>query len=152
MFAQQYTIPKELNAEPKRRSKKVVFIARRYCSPDPDGPKYEQYYHQSLMQHKSFRQMSELLAVCETYAEAHATFLLTGNIPQSLESDILRVQHNTDEQSELVHTEVCLCCLLVGLYILEILKFILVKLTILSIMCRVNLKVTNQQPLVLREL
>ena len=106
-FAQQYAIPKELSAEPKQRSKKVVVIARPYCSTDPDYPNYEQYCHQTLMQHKSFRQMSELLAGCETYAEAYATFLLTGNIPQSLESDILRVQQNTDEQSEHVHTGVC---------------------------------------------
>ena len=48
-FARKFTMPKELGAEPNRRSKKVVVIARPYCSPDPAGPKYEQYCHQSLM-------------------------------------------------------------------------------------------------------
>ena len=50
----QYTMPKELGAEPSRRSKRVIVIARPYCSPDPSGPNYEQYCCQSLMQHKPF--------------------------------------------------------------------------------------------------
>ena len=40
-FAQQYTMPKELGAQPNRRNKKVVVITRPYCPPDPAGPKYE---------------------------------------------------------------------------------------------------------------
>ena len=91
-FAQQFTMPKELGAEPNRRSKKVVVIARPYCSPDPAGPKYEQYCRQSLMQHKAFRHFSELLAGHNTYAEAYAEFLQTGNIPPTLEEDIFRLQ------------------------------------------------------------
>ena len=106
-FARQYTMPKELGAEPNRRSKKVVVIARPYCPPDPAGPKYEQYCHQSLMQHKAFRQVSELLAGHETYTEAYSEFLQTGNIPYSLEEDIFRLQQlqaslNTD-QNEVRH-------------------------------------------------
>ena len=82
-FAQQHTMPKELNSEPKRRTKKVIVIARPYYSPDPTGLSYEQYCHRSLMQHKSFRQLSELLAGNETYTEAYASFLQSGNCPPS---------------------------------------------------------------------
>ena len=95
-FAQQFTVPKELGTEPNRRSKKVVVIARPYCSPDPTGPKYEQYCRQMLMQHKAFRHMSDLLAGHQTYAEAYAEFLQTGNIPISLEDDIFRLQQLQD--------------------------------------------------------
>ena len=42
-FAEQYTMPKSLGAEPSRRRKRVVVIPRPYCYPDPNGPKYEQY-------------------------------------------------------------------------------------------------------------
>ena len=100
-FARQFTMPKELGAEPNRRSKKVVVIARPYCSPDPTGPKYEQYCDQSLMQHKPFRQVNELLAAHETYAEAYTEFLRSGNIPPSLEEDIFRrqqLQDNTENE------------------------------------------------------
>lgn len=43
---QQYTIPRETNNKPPKRRKKVV---RPYCSPDPHGPKYEQYCQQKPM-------------------------------------------------------------------------------------------------------
>jgi len=103
-FARQFTMPKQLGAEPNRRSKKVVVIARPYCSPDPAGPNYEQYCRQMLMQHKAFRQMSDLLAGHEMYAEAYANFLATENIPPSLEEDIFRLQqlhasqNNTEDE------------------------------------------------------
>ena len=42
-FVQQYTMPRESNTEPSRRKNNVVVIIRPYCSPDPHGPKYEQY-------------------------------------------------------------------------------------------------------------
>ena len=72
-FVRQFTMPKELGAEPNRRSKKVVVIARPYCKP--------------------FHQVSELLAGYETYyAEAYAEFLQTENIPPSLEEDIFCLQ------------------------------------------------------------
>ena len=91
-FAQQFTMPKELGAEPNRRSKKVVVIARPYCSPDPAGPKYEQYCRQSLMQHKVFHQINELLAGYETYTKAYAEFLQAEHIAPSLKEDIFRLQ------------------------------------------------------------
>ena len=48
-FARQFTISKDLGAEPNWRRKKVLVIARPYCSPDPAGPKYEQYCIQYRM-------------------------------------------------------------------------------------------------------
>ena len=105
-FAQLYSMPKELNTEPKRRNKKVVVLARPYCSPDPAGPSYEQYCRQSLMQHNNFRHMSELLAGHETFIEAYAAFLQSGTIPPSLEGDIFRLQQQTNEQSDSADTEV----------------------------------------------
>lgn len=57
-----------------------------------------------LMQHKAFRQMSDLLAGHEMYAEAYANFLVTENIPPSLEEDIFRLQqlhasqNNTEDE------------------------------------------------------
>ena len=90
-YAQQYTMPKDLGAQPNRRSKKVVVITRPYISPDPAGPKYEQYCQQSLMKYKRFRQISDLLASHETYTEAYADFLHMGDIPPSLEDDIFRL-------------------------------------------------------------
>lgn len=97
-YAQQYTMPKELGAQPNMRSKKVIVITRPYYSPDPAGPKYEQYCQQSLMKHKSFRQISDLLADHNTYTEAYADFLLAGNIPSSLEEDVFRLQQQENEE------------------------------------------------------
>ena len=50
--------------------------------------------------------MSELLAGCETYAEAYVTFLQSGSVPPSLEDDILRLQQEANEQSQSEDTEV----------------------------------------------
>ena len=61
-FARQYSMPKTLGAEPTHRSKCRVVIPRPYISPDPAGEKYEQYCRQSLMQHKSFRQIEDFLS------------------------------------------------------------------------------------------
>ena len=117
-FTQSYTIPKELGAAPNKRNKKVVVITRPYCSPDPAGPKYEQYCQQSLMKHKNFHQFTDLLAGHETYAQAYAEFLQTGDIPSSLDEDIFRLQQhqqqaNADEVNVYmymyVHVHVHLC-------------------------------------------
>ena len=58
-FAQGYSLPRSLGEQPKKRNKKVVdvTIPRPYCSPDPSGPKYEQYCRQKLMQHKCSRKL-----------------------------------------------------------------------------------------------
>ena len=96
-FTQSYTMPKELGASPNKRNKNVVVITRPYCSPDPAGPKYEQYCQQSLMKHKSFRQVTDLLAGHETYTQAYAEFLQAGNIPSSLEEDIFHLQQHQQQ-------------------------------------------------------
>lgn len=84
-------MPKQIGAEPNRQNKKVVMIARPYCSPDPDGPNYE-HCRQSLMLHKTFHQIHELLTGHDTYTEAYAEFLRTENILASLQDDIYRLQ------------------------------------------------------------
>ena len=99
-FAQDYSLPRSLGDQPKRRNKKVVIISRPYCSPDPSGPNYEQYCRQKLMQHKCFRNMADLLSGHATYAEAYAAFLTTANMQSSLEDDLHRLQQihqNTPE-------------------------------------------------------
>lgn len=98
-FTQSYTMPKELGASPNNRNKNVVVTTRPYCSPDPAGPKYEQYCQQSLMKHKSFRQVTDLLAGHETYTQAYAEFLQAGDIPSSLEEDIFHLQQHQQQGS-----------------------------------------------------
>ena len=83
-FARQYTMPKTPGSKPSRRSKCVVVISRPYCSPDPAGPKYEQYCRQSLMQHKSFRVVDDLLNGYTTFIDAYAAYLQSGSVPPSL--------------------------------------------------------------------
>ena len=53
-FTQNNIMPKNAMSLPKRRSKKVIVIARQYCSLDPESPNYEQFCRQYLMQHKVF--------------------------------------------------------------------------------------------------
>ena len=65
-YAQQYTTPKELRSEPSRRCKDVVVMVCPHCSPDPDGPKYEEYCQQKMMLYKPFRQVEELLCGHDT--------------------------------------------------------------------------------------
>ena len=53
------------------------------------------------MKHKSFRQVTDLLAGHKTYAQAYAEFLQTWDIPPSLEEDIIRLQQH-QEQAKLM--------------------------------------------------
>ena len=99
-FARQYTMPKTPESQPTHRSKQVVVIPRPYCSPDPTGPKYEQYCRQSLMLHKCFRHMNDLLAGCENFVEAFSAFLQSSNIPPCLEDDVYRLHQITTADSE----------------------------------------------------
>ena len=85
----------------------MVVIIRPYCSPDPRGPKYEQYCKQKLMLHVPFRHQSELLGNHTTFAAAYSTFLQSGSIPSSLEDDIHRLQE-LSQTSENDDTEVSL--------------------------------------------
>lgn len=73
-FAQQYSMPKTLGAQPTTRSRHIVVIAQPYVSSDPAGEMYEPYRRQSLMQHKPFRQMDDILSSYDTYIDAYAAF------------------------------------------------------------------------------
>lgn len=66
-FAQQYSMPNTLGDEPTCRSKRVGVIPRPYISSNPAGEKYEQYCCQSLMQHKPFCQVDDLLSEYDNY-------------------------------------------------------------------------------------
>ena len=78
----------------------MVVIVSPYCSPDPHGPKYEQYCQQKLMLHVPFRHQNELLSGNTTFAAAYADFLQSGIIPSSLEDDIHRLQELSEQPSQ----------------------------------------------------
>ena len=71
-----------------------MVIVRPYFSPDPSGPKYEEYCRQKLMLHIPFRREEELLGDSDTYAAAYAIFLQSGNVPPSLEEDIHQLEQH----------------------------------------------------------
>ena len=116
-FTRQYTtcMPKTVGSEPSCRNKSIVVIPCPYCSPDPTGPKYQQYCRQSLMQHKSFRQLNGFLDDSESYVEAYASFLQCGLVSPCLEEDIHRLQQQHADQisEECSDPEVCvLACII----------------------------------------
>ena len=96
-FAENYSTPRQ--GEPKPRNKKVVVILRPHISPDPDGQNYEQYCKQRLMLYKPFRNETELLSGHESFTEAYADYLSTGNAPSCLWDDIHRLQQATQGSS-----------------------------------------------------
>lgn len=51
--------------------------------------------------------MNQLKAGHDTFAEAYATFLQSGDIPRSLEADIFRLQQQQNETPE-DENEVCI--------------------------------------------
>ena len=73
-------------------------MMRPYYPPDPAGPQYEEYCCLSLITHKPFRRLSELLAGRDTYAETYRIYLQSENIPSSLADDIYRLQQYTQDQ------------------------------------------------------
>ena len=87
-FVQRYKIPKRVGDEVVCTRKEVVVISRPYCSPDPSGPKYEQYCRQQLMMHQPVRQLKELLGTCDNHATAYSIFLQSVISPQSFADDI----------------------------------------------------------------
>ena len=89
---QRYKIPKRVGDEVVCRRKEVVVISRPYCSPDPSGPKYEQYCRQQLMMHQPFRQLKELLGTCDNHATAYSIFLQSVISPQSFADDIHQLE------------------------------------------------------------
>ena len=110
-FAQQYSMPRTLENEPTLRRKKVVVVVRPHCSPDPSGPKYEQYCRQRLMLHQPFRHITDLLAGCETYAAAYAALLQSGNVPMSLEDDMYRLQQQQQADDDITEVNLYKLCM-----------------------------------------
>ena len=108
-FSRNYTMPKELGTVPKLQKMKVVGV-RPYCSPDPSGPKYEK---QNLMLHVPFRHVDQLMGSCDTFTEAYAIFLQSGNVPPSLEDDIRRLnEHQLAEEDNEDANEVLMLILI----------------------------------------
>ena len=106
-FDRQYSMPKTLGSQPTRRNRRIIVIPRPYYSPDPAGPNYEQCCCHSLMQHKCFRLMDDLLAGSEAFVDAYATFLQSGHIPPCLEDDVYRLlQHTSQDTDHSSDTEV----------------------------------------------
>ncbi len=104
-FTQQYSVRRAEGSEPEKRGKEVVVIVRPYCPPDPNGPKYEQYCHQKLMLHKSFRSVLQLMDGHDSYASVYAAYLRSGSIPACLEDDIHRLQQVSPLQDDEEHSE-----------------------------------------------
>ena len=96
-FARQYSMPRTPGSVPSLRNKHVIIIPRPYCSPDPAGPNYEQYCRHSLMQYKNFRVVNSGYA---TFADAYVAYLESGNIPNSLQDDIHRLQKYNESHEE----------------------------------------------------
>ena len=83
-FVQKFRMPKCIGVAPIRRKKEIVVIVIPYCSPDPQGPKYEQYCRQKLMLHQPFRHLDELLGDSETHSESYTAFLQSSTVPHPL--------------------------------------------------------------------
>ena len=108
-FVQTYRTPKRAGDDLTRRKKEVVVIPRPFCSPDPKGPKYEQYCRQKLMLHQPFRQLDELLGNSDSHSTAYSRFLQSSSVPPSLADDIYRLEAAGRENSGNNNEEVCLC-------------------------------------------
>ena len=91
-FVEQYKIPKKKGVAFVPRKKEVLVIPRPYCSPDLDGPQYEQYCRQKLMLYQPFRQLEDLLADCQSNEDAYAAYLISEKAPISLADDIQQLE------------------------------------------------------------
>ena len=129
-FTHQYTMPKELGDEPKKRRKEFIVTPRPYCSPDPSGPNYEQYCCQSLMKYKPFRDIRELKTGFDTFAEAYADFLQSGNVPRSLEQDIFRLQQHQQSSATIQDNEEVCYKLIIVLSLASLLLILLFSIAI----------------------
>ena len=109
-FAQNYTMPHNLGDEPTHKTKKVVVVVRPYFAKDPNSPQFEQYCKQKLMLHVPFRSEEELLDGQNTYTEAYARFVMSGNAPQCLQDDIdtfmqqARESDSDESEGEVINT------------------------------------------------
>ena len=98
-FAQHFSNLRKHGGEPNPGQKKVV-VVRPYISSEPNGPQYEQYYKQKLMLHKPFRQEHELMDTQDTFAKAYEVYLMSENVPQSIQDGVQRfLNHNTPDDT-----------------------------------------------------
>ena len=104
-FVQKFRMPKCIGVAPIRRKKEIVVIVIPYCSPDPQGPKYEQYCRQKLMLHQPFRHLDELLGVSDTHSEAYTAFLQSSTVPPSFADDIRRLEAEERENRDVENVE-----------------------------------------------
>ena len=104
-FVQKFRMPKCIGVAPIRRKKEIVVIVIPYCSPDPQGPKYEQYCRQKLMLHQPFRHLDELLGDSETHSESYTAFLQSSTVPPSLADDIRRLEVEERENRDVENVE-----------------------------------------------
>jgi len=102
-FVEKYKIPKQVGERLIPIKKNVAVIPRPYCSPDPNGSKYEQYCRQKQTMHKPFRCLNDLLEMFESHSDAYYHFLQTGAVPPSLADDIHRLE--VAERENLDHGE-----------------------------------------------
>ena len=79
-FVQHHSMPKSVGDVPCLRCKAVVVTVRPFCSPDPDGPNYEQYCKQKLMLHRPFREYYQLLTGFDTHAAQPRLSTSTSNL------------------------------------------------------------------------
>ena len=91
-FVEQFKIPKKEGVAFVPRKKEVLVIPRPYCTPDPDGPQYEQYCIQKLMLYQLFRQLEDLLAGYQSHEDAYAAFLQSEKALISLADDIQQLE------------------------------------------------------------
>ena len=104
-FVQKFRMPKCIGVAPIQRKKEIVVIVIPYCSPDPQGPKYEQYCRQKLMLHQPFRHLNELLGDSETHSESYTAFLQSSTVPPSLADDIRRLEAEERENRDVENVE-----------------------------------------------
>ena len=100
-FIQKYKLQRKVGLPIVSRTKEVVVIPRPYCSPDPDGPHYENYCRQKFMLHKPFRKLDDLREGCDTFKDAFRKFLRSSSVPASLADGLHRLEMaQTDDSSD----------------------------------------------------
>ena len=60
------------------------------------------------MKCKPFREINELKSGFDTFTEAYAEILQSGNVPRSLEQDIFRLQQHQSSSVAVEDEEVCI--------------------------------------------
>ena len=89
-FVQKFRMPKCIGVAPIRRKKEIVVIVIPYCSPDPQGPKYEQYCRQKLSM---------------SFWESRTHTQKSSTVPSSLADDIRRLEAEERENRDVENVE-----------------------------------------------